>query len=111
MPGCLLLLGNSYLTGRLLLYSSSIYLYYGEDCIPHCPGCQFGCQTQQNGPGPLDQGRKLRVKLEHLWAGAQGFEPQLTDPESAVLPLDDAPIAHLLYLIIGLMSNQLLCVK
>src|SRR5205814_2126481 len=25
-------------------------------------------------------------------AGAQGFEPQLTDPESAVLPLDDAPI-------------------
>ena len=27
-----------------------------------------------------------------LSAGAQGFEPQLTDPESAVLPLDDAPM-------------------
>lgn len=25
-------------------------------------------------------------------AGVQGFEPQLTDPESAVLPLDDTPI-------------------
>ena len=24
-------------------------------------------------------------------AGVQGFEPQLTDPESAVLPLDDTP--------------------
>ena len=27
-------------------------------------------------------------------AGAQGFEPQLTDPESAVLPLDDAPMRY-----------------
>ena len=26
-----------------------------------------------------------------LLAGAQGFEPRPTDPESAVLPLDDAP--------------------
>jgi hypothetical protein len=24
-------------------------------------------------------------------AGVQGFEPQLTDPESAVLPLNDTP--------------------
>ena len=26
-------------------------------------------------------------------AGEQGFEPQLTDPESVVLPLDDSPIS------------------
>ncbi len=25
-------------------------------------------------------------------AGEQGFEPQLTDSESAVLPLDDSPL-------------------
>jgi hypothetical protein len=25
-------------------------------------------------------------------AGVQGFEPQLTDPESAVLPLNDTPM-------------------
>jgi hypothetical protein len=25
-------------------------------------------------------------------AGVQGFEPQLTDPESAVLPLNDTPL-------------------
>ena len=25
------------------------------------------------------------------WAGVQGFEPQLADPESAVLPLNDTP--------------------
>lgn len=30
----------------------------------------------------------------NLGAGAQGFEPQLTDPESAVLPLDDAPLEN-----------------
>jgi hypothetical protein len=26
-------------------------------------------------------------------AGVQGFEPQLADPESAVLPLNDTPIS------------------
>lgn len=26
-------------------------------------------------------------------AGGQGFEPRLTDPESAVLPLDDPPVS------------------
>jgi hypothetical protein len=26
------------------------------------------------------------------WAGVQGFEPQLADPESAVLPLNDTPM-------------------
>lgn len=25
-------------------------------------------------------------------AGGQGFEPQLTDPKSVVLPLDDPPV-------------------
>jgi hypothetical protein len=27
------------------------------------------------------------------WAGVQGFEPQLADPESAVLPLNDTPMS------------------
>ena len=27
-------------------------------------------------------------------AGEEGFEPSLTDPESAVLPLDDSPAHH-----------------
>lgn len=31
-----------------------------------------------------------------ILAGVQGFEPQLTDPESAVLPLDDTPSSHML---------------
>src|SRR5579875_681175 len=31
-------------------------------------------------------------KRPALWAGGQGFEPRLTDPESAVLPLDDPPV-------------------
>ncbi len=30
-------------------------------------------------------------------AGGRGFEPRLTDPESAVLPLDDPPLRHALY--------------
>jgi hypothetical protein len=27
-------------------------------------------------------------------AGTQGFEPRYADPESAVLPLDDVPVAN-----------------
>ncbi len=27
-------------------------------------------------------------------AGEEGFEPSFTDPESAVLPLDDSPATH-----------------
>jgi hypothetical protein len=30
-------------------------------------------------------------------AGVQGFEPQLTDPESAVLPLNDTPLLRDLF--------------
>ena len=36
--------------------------------------------------------QKKRGSLLPLLAGVQGFEPQLTDPESAVLPLNDTPI-------------------
>ncbi len=32
----------------------------------------------------------ISCPLDHL-AGEQGFEPQLAEPESAVLPLDDSP--------------------
>ena len=39
-----------------------------------------------------------RSSLPGLWsgpvAGVQGFEPQLPDPESGVLPLDDTPPAE-----------------
>ncbi len=38
-------------------------------------------------PKPLDE------CATHFMAGEEGFEPSLTDPESAVLPLDDSP-AH-----------------
>ncbi len=33
-----------------------------------------------------------RLSLSSL-AGVQGFEPQLADPESAVLPLNDTPMS------------------
>ena len=36
----------------------------------------------------------VRACVYFLKAGEQGFEPQLSDPESDVLPLDDSPIAH-----------------
>jgi hypothetical protein len=36
-------------------------------------------------PKPLDECATVRL------AGEEGFEPSLTDPESAVLPLDDSP--------------------
>jgi hypothetical protein len=35
--------------------------------------------------------KQKRRGLSPLLAGVQGFEPQLTDPESAVLPLNDTP--------------------
>lgn len=34
---------------------------------------------------------KLRTGEIRFSAGEQGFEPQLSDPESDVLPLDDSP--------------------
>ena len=37
--------------------------------------------------------RKQKFEL----AGEEGFEPSLTDPESAVLPLDDSPVRVRLY--------------
>jgi hypothetical protein len=41
-------------------------------------------------PKPLDE------CATYFMAGEEGFEPSLTDPESAVLPLDDSP-AHVDY--------------
>ena len=38
---------------------------------------------------------ELRAHIILFYAGAQGFEPQLPEPEPGVLPLDDAPMTSL----------------
>ena len=43
-------------------------------------------------------------------AGALGFEPRLTDPESAVLPLYDAPEGKHYYLLINFLSQVYLVI-
>ena len=40
----------------------------------------------------LNSSKKREVNLTSPLAGVQGFEPQLADPESAVLPLNDTPM-------------------
>ena len=35
---------------------------------------------------------KAKLTIENRFAGVQGLEPQLTVPETVVLPLDDTPI-------------------
>ncbi len=35
------------------------------------------------------------INRDWKWAGVQGLEPQLPDPESGVLPLDDTPPSEL----------------
>src|SRR5438874_361404 len=52
-----------------------------------------------------------RRELQRLLAGVQGFEPQLTDPESAVLPLDDTPMRLLFYLLRGTSVKRILRVE
>lgn len=37
-----------------------------------------------------------RTSAEGVWAAEQGLEPQLPDPESGVLPLDDSAMASAL---------------
>ncbi len=49
-------------------------------------------QVELNAPFGLI-GNALTVRKLSKMAGEEGFEPSLTDPESAVLPLDDSP-AH-----------------
>ena len=39
-------------------------------------------------------GREIRPSAEGVWAAEQGLEPQLPDPESGVLPLDDSAVAR-----------------
>ena len=41
-------------------------------------------------------GREARTSTEGIWAAEQGLEPQLPDPESGVLPLDDSAMASAL---------------
>ena len=42
-------------------------------------------------PEPLDERAKSEKQTAHM-AGMEGVEPPLTEPESAVLPLDDIPM-------------------
>lgn len=45
--------------------------------------------------GELDKSSSFRDPgLSHMLAGIQGFEPQLTVPETVVLPLDDIPMCR-----------------
>ena len=41
-------------------------------------------------------GQEGRPSTEGVWAAEQGLEPQLPDPESGVLPLDDSAMASVL---------------
>ena len=43
------------------------------------------------------------IQFDHIFsllAGERGFEPRLTDSESAVLPLDDSPVLQLFFFLI-----------
>ena len=51
---------------------------------------EAGLSLRGRCPKPLDE---CATRL----AGEEGFEPSLTDPESAVLPLDDSPAQMRLY--------------
>ena len=47
----------------------------------------------------MEVGSFLQITVRNVcrMAGEEGFEPSLTDPESAVLPLDDSPALRKLY--------------
>jgi hypothetical protein len=45
----------------------------------------------KGNPSGSDKVATYSVRNVSLVAGEEGFEPSLTDPESAVLPLDDSP--------------------
>ena len=50
------------------------------------------------GKSPLSPSGESGLQVacrDDVMAGVQGFEPQLTDPESAVLPLNDTPLCLL----------------
>ncbi len=53
------------------------------------------CSTKHRLPAMMPATSVLGLALPYRFgmAGEQGFEPQLPDPESGVLPLDDSPIA------------------
>ncbi len=55
-------------------------------------GCKVGCSRHKKTTSIAASGLCLGLSnaLKRL-AGVQGFEPQLPDPESGVLPLDDTP--------------------
>src|SRR6266851_546427 len=49
---------------------------------------------------------KKERRYTSLKAGVQGFEPQLADPESAVLPLNDTPKCCVAYINLTLANCQ-----
>ena len=49
------------------------------------------CNTGKHSSGSNEVGSSL-IRYGSLVAGEEGFEPSFTDPESAVLPLDDSPV-------------------
>ena len=55
---------------------------------------------------PLYEHKKRERRIASLEAGVQGFEPQLADPESAVLPLNDTPECRVPNIILSLALCQ-----
>ena len=49
--------------------------------------------------GPQTKLRKIALENEHE-TGAQGLEPQLTEPESVVLPITPRPIGSVRFIIL-----------
>lgn len=41
--------------------------------------------------------KRIFQQKEEILAGAEGFEPSVTDPKSVALPLGYAPIADIFY--------------
>ena len=52
------------------------------------PPFNMFCNSEAKLSDPNNEGCELAVRYESLMAGDRGFEPLLTDSESAVLPLD-----------------------
>ena len=50
-------------------------------------------EPQHDEPQNFEIGRSALDVGHSLFIGPLGFEPRLTDPKSAVLPLDEGPVA------------------
>ncbi len=68
------------------VFSRLIAQQYRRDPVREC-SVTYRLARQAKPPTTTQYGGCSRK------AGGQGFEPRLADPESAVLPLDDPPVA------------------